>query len=169
VADDFLDREINRPNGISSVHRFSDFRGELEKWNDLMPPVPPGLGNHRIFCVPHPDELLQDPGSQFPQKEQGRCFSGPQLSPSGHSQHSVTISAGPQIQITPEIRVMGNSVVQLAQNVGSAVGLAVFTSVIGAQGVENGIGTAFIIAAATATAALVFGLFLKPLEEKAAT
>jgi MFS family permease len=86
-----------------------------------------------------------------------------------NSQHSVAISAGPQIQISAEIRVMGNSVVQLAQSIGAAVGLAVYTSVIGAQGIENGIRTAFIIAAVTAVAALICGLFLKPLEEKAAT
>jgi MFS family permease len=86
-----------------------------------------------------------------------------------NSQHSVTISAGPQIQIAAEIRVMGNSVVQLAQNIGGAVGLAVYTSVIGAQGVENGIRTAFIIAGATAVAALICGILLKPAaEEKAA-
>jgi MFS family permease len=81
-----------------------------------------------------------------------------------NSQHSVTISAGPQIQIAPNIRVMGNSVVQLAQTVGGAVGLAVYTSVIGQQGIENGIKTALIIAAVTAVGALVCGLFLKPLQ-----
>ncbi|MDR2246147.1 MAG: MFS transporter [Treponema sp.] len=79
-----------------------------------------------------------------------------------NSQHSVTISAGPQIQIAPEIRVMGNSVVQLTQIVGGAVGMAVYTSVIGTQGVESGMGTALIIAAVTALAALICGLFLKP-------
>lgn len=43
------------------------------------------------------------------------------------SQHSVTMSAGPQIQLRPNLRTTGNSVIQLSQNLGGSVGTALFT------------------------------------------
>jgi hypothetical protein len=45
-------------------------------------------------------------------------------------QNNVTYSAGPQIQIRPELRVQSNSIIQLGQNLGSGVGVAVFTLTI---------------------------------------
>lgn len=82
-------------------------------------------------------------------------------------QHSVTFSTAPQIQVKPERRVLGNSVIQVAQNLGAGVGTAVFTLVIGIYGVASGMKAAFLIAIATAVVALVFALFLKKLEPEA--
>jgi MFS family permease len=82
-----------------------------------------------------------------------------------NSQHNAVISTGPQIQVQSEIRVMSNSVIQLAQIVGSATGLAVDTMVIGVYGVADGMPIAFIIAVVFAAVALIFGFFLRPLQE----
>lgn len=49
------------------------------------------------------------------------------------SQHSVTMSAGPQIQLRPQFRTIGNSVIQLSQNLGGSVGTAVFTLMVSAD------------------------------------
>lgn len=46
------------------------------------------------------------------------------------SQHSVTMSAGPQIQLSESLRTTGNSVIQLFQNFGGSIGTAVFTLVM---------------------------------------
>lgn len=46
------------------------------------------------------------------------------------SQHSVTMSAGPQIQLPESLRTTGNSVIQLFQNFGGSIGTAVFTLVM---------------------------------------
>lgn len=48
-----------------------------------------------------------------------------------NSNMTVAMSAGPQIQLKPELRVTGNSVVQLGQNLGAGIGVALFTFVIG--------------------------------------
>ena len=52
-------------------------------------------------------------------------------------QHSVTMSAGPQIQLAPNLRTTGNSVIQMAQNLGGSVGTAVFTLLISFNPVED--------------------------------
>jgi MFS family permease len=81
-----------------------------------------------------------------------------------NSQHSVTMAAAPQIQIKPELRVLGNSVIQVMQSLGANIGTAVFTLVIGSYGVASGMRIAFIIAIATAVIGLLAGLPLKKLE-----
>jgi MFS family permease len=82
------------------------------------------------------------------------------------SQNSVTMSAAPQIQIAPELRVIGNSVIQLSQNIGGAIGLSVYTMIIGIKGVADGMPIAFIISTISAVAVLIIGLFLKPLPDQ---
>jgi MFS family permease len=82
-----------------------------------------------------------------------------------NSQQTVTFSAGPQIQIKPEIRILGNSVVQVAQNIGSVVAMVFYTIIIAGYGVVDGLPVAFWLAVALAAIALVLGLFLKKLEE----
>lgn len=52
-------------------------------------------------------------------------------------QHSVTMSAGPQIQLAPNLRTTGNSVIQMGQNLGGSVGTAVFTLLISFNPVEG--------------------------------
>jgi MFS family permease len=84
------------------------------------------------------------------------------------SQNQAFISAGPQIQLRPDIRVQGNAVFQLAQNLGSGVGMAVYTMIIGIKGPADGLPLAFMVAVGAAAVALVFAQFLKPLEEEAA-
>jgi MFS family permease len=49
-----------------------------------------------------------------------------------NSQNTVAFSAGPQIQLKPEFRVTGNSVIQVGQNLGSGVGMALYTLIIAA-------------------------------------
>lgn len=81
-----------------------------------------------------------------------------------NSQQSVTFAAAPQIQIKPELRMMSNSVIQVTQSFGSAMGIAVYTLVIGMYGVADGLPVAFIIAIAAAVLALAASLLLKKLE-----
>jgi len=81
------------------------------------------------------------------------------------SQHAASFSTAPQIQIAAELRVLSNSVIQLAQNIGAGIGLSVYTMVISFKGVADGIPTAFMIAAAAAVGALVIAQFLRPLPD----
>lgn len=77
----------------------------------------------------------------------------------------VVFSAGPQIQIPEKTRVQGNSVIQLSQNLGGAVGTAVYSIILSSMGVVSGMPLALCIAAATALVALVAGLFLEKLHD----
>ncbi|MCI8853555.1 MAG: hypothetical protein HFI32_08665 [Lachnospiraceae bacterium] len=61
--------------------------------------------------------------------------------------------------IREENRVMGNSVIQICQSVGSTV--ALYTLVIGVFGVAEGIHTAFVISRVFAALALGAGIFMK--------
>lgn len=57
-----------------------------------------------------------------------------------NSQQTVTQSAAPQIQLKPELRTLGNSVIQLGQNLGAGLGMATFTLLIAvdpAMGMRN--------------------------------
>lgn len=84
-----------------------------------------------------------------------------------NSQTGVTFAAAPQLMIREENRVMGNSVIQICQSVGSTVAVALYTLVIGICGVAEGIHTAFIIALVFAVLAFAAGLCMeKPVEEK---
>lgn len=53
------------------------------------------------------------------------------------SQHSVTMSAGPQIQLPANLRTTGNSVIQLSQNLGGSIGTALFTFLISVDPVSG--------------------------------
>ena len=78
-----------------------------------------------------------------------------------NSQTGVTFAAAPQLMIKEENRVMGNSVIQICQSVGSTVAIALYTLIIGIYGVASGIRTAFIISLAFAVIAFVAGLCMK--------
>ena len=86
-----------------------------------------------------------------------------------NSQHSVTFSTAPQIQIAPELRVRSNSIIQLAQNLAAGVAISVYTVVIGLFGIAEGMKISLIIAIALAVVGLCVGQLLKkvPVQEKA--
>jgi MFS family permease len=84
------------------------------------------------------------------------------------TQNQTTYSVGPQIQIKPEIRVQGNAVVQLAQNLGGMVGLAVFTMIMSMNGPVDGMPVAFAVSLVGLVALLVLGFFLKKLDPEKA-
>jgi MFS family permease len=77
----------------------------------------------------------------------------------------VAPAVAPQIQLRPEIRQQGNSVIQLGQSFGASVSIAVYTAVITSRGVEAGFKTALMIAAAAAAIVFFAGIPLKKLEE----
>jgi MFS family permease len=76
------------------------------------------------------------------------------------AQQNVTFSTAPQIQIGPAIRFQANSVIQTAQNLGSTVGMAVYTMIMASWGIADGLPRALAFAAFAAAAALVIGQFL---------
>ncbi|MDR1933848.1 MAG: MFS transporter [Spirochaetales bacterium] len=47
-----------------------------------------------------------------------------------NSQNSVTFSAGPQIQIKPELRVQSNSIIQVGQSLGAGLAIPIYSLVI---------------------------------------
>ena len=79
--------------------------------------------------------------------------------------HGPSISAGPQIQLDDKIRVQGNSLVQVGQNLGSAIGLAVYTMVIAAFGIVQGMTIAIVLSLIAAALALIFTLMLRKKKE----
>jgi MFS family permease len=76
------------------------------------------------------------------------------------AQQNVTFSTAPQIQISSDIRFQANSVVQTAQNLGSTIGLAIYTMIMATYGIADGMPKALLFAGAVAVAALVVGQFL---------
>lgn len=82
------------------------------------------------------------------------------------AQQNVCSSTAPQIQIRREIRFQSNSVVQTAQNLGSSIGMAVYTVVMAAYGIAEGMSIALGMAAAAAVVSLIIVQFLRKLEEK---
>ncbi|MDR2379738.1 MAG: MFS transporter [Bifidobacteriaceae bacterium] len=87
-----------------------------------------------------------------------------------NSQNLVTNSTAPQIQVAANQRVQGNSVVQLGQNLGSGVGMAVYTMAIAMNGFAGGFRVSLIVALSLAVVALVLAQLLRPLpDEDAAT
>lgn len=78
---------------------------------------------------------------------------------------SVGFSAGPQVQLREDIRIQGNSVIQMGQNLGGSIGTALYTILIGALGVGTGLFVAFGVAGACALISMIFALRLKPLEK----
>ncbi len=83
------------------------------------------------------------------------------------AQQNVTFSTAPQIQIRKEIRFQANSVVQTSQNLGSSIGIAVYTAIMALNGIAFGMPIALIVAGATAVIALVIGQFLTPVPKEA--
>lgn len=80
-----------------------------------------------------------------------------------NSQQSVTFSTAPQIQIKPELRMMGNSMIQVCQGLGSSIAMSVYTLVIAMYGVVDGMPVALGLATGGAVIALIFGFMLKKL------
>lgn len=77
-----------------------------------------------------------------------------------NSQTGVTFAAAPQLMICEKNRVMGNSVIQICQSVGSTLSVALYTLIIAIYGVMDGIRTAFIIALVFAVLAFIAGFFM---------
>ena len=82
-----------------------------------------------------------------------------------NSVQSSAFSAGPQIQLPADIRVQGNSLIQVGQNLGGSIGTAVYTVILGTMGVVGGMPVALTVSIVTAAAALVFALRLKKLDQ----
>jgi MFS family permease len=80
-----------------------------------------------------------------------------------NSQQSVTFSAGPQIQIKPELRVLGNSVISVSQNLAQVISVALYTVVIGAAGIADGMKLSLILALITAVLGLLACLMFRKL------
>jgi predicted MFS family arabinose efflux permease len=78
-------------------------------------------------------------------------------------QNTATNSTAPQIMVPASQRVQGNSVIQLGQNVGSSIGMAVFTMLIAMRGVADGMPAALWVATGLAVVALVVAQFLRPM------
>ena len=83
------------------------------------------------------------------------------------SQTSTTMSVAPQIQLKPELRVTGNSVIQLGQNLGAGIGVALFTLIVGANP-AGGMHTSMIIALVAYIVMAVIAFFLKKNEAPSA-
>lgn len=83
-----------------------------------------------------------------------------------NSVQSSVFSAGPQIQLPSEIRVQGNSIIQVGQNLGGSIGTAVYTVILGSMGVVGGMPIALGVSIVTAAGALIFALRLRKLESK---
>lgn len=77
-----------------------------------------------------------------------------------NSQTGVTFAAAPQLMIREENRVMGNSVIQICQSVGSTLSIVLYTLVIAVWGLEGGIRIAFVIALVFTLLAFLAGLFM---------
>jgi MFS family permease len=86
-----------------------------------------------------------------------------------NAQNAAFVSTAPQVQLAPQIRVQGNAVFQLAQNLGSGIGMAVYTMIIGMKGPADGLPLAFMVAVGAAVVALIITQFLVPLKETVQT
>ncbi|MDR1712685.1 MAG: MFS transporter [Coriobacteriales bacterium] len=77
------------------------------------------------------------------------------------AQQNSTFSTAPQVQIPEALRFQGNSVVQTAQNLGSTIGIAVYTMVMATFGIAEGLPAACIISALTGVVLLAAAQLLK--------
>lgn len=73
----------------------------------------------------------------------------------------IVASTGPQIMIEPRIRQQSNALVQLGQNFGGTLGIAVYSAIIAAYGLMDGMRIGLMVACAGAAALMVTGLFMK--------
>ncbi len=81
----------------------------------------------------------------------------------------VAFAVAPQIQLRPEIRQQGNSIIQLGQNFGGSTSIAVYTAVMAMMGgPEKGFTVVLIISAVSAAIVFFLGIPLKKLETSAA-
>ena len=74
-----------------------------------------------------------------------------------NSASATSFSSGPQIQLNENLRVQGNSIIQVGQNFGGAVGTAAFSLVLASMGIVDGMPVALILAAI----ALICSVMLK--------
>ncbi len=72
-------------------------------------------------------------------------------------------SAGPQVQLKPEVRAQGNAVIQQMQTFGSSIGIAVYTVCIGIGGMEGGFTISLVVSIVCAVGALIAALGMKKL------
>ena len=80
--------------------------------------------------------------------------------------HTVSFSAGPQVQLPEDVRLQGNAVIQAGQNIGSGVGTAVYSVIIGLAGIVGGMPIALSVAAVFACLTFVCAMFLQKLPAK---
>lgn len=83
-----------------------------------------------------------------------------------NSAAAVSFSAGPQVQLRPEVRVSGNSIIQMGQNFGSLIGTAVYTLIISMMGVAAGMKVALYLAGAVSIVSLLCYLPLQTLAQQ---
>lgn len=81
-----------------------------------------------------------------------------------NSTNTVVFSAGPQIQLKPELRTIGNSLIQTFKSFGAALFMAIFSLVVAAQGMEAGMNTSLIIATVVAVVILFLAFLLQKYE-----
>ena len=77
-----------------------------------------------------------------------------------NSQQQATQSAAPQIMLTPQLRTVGNSTIQLGQNLGAGIGMAVFTLLVGMDP-TGGMRTCMIVALVAWIVLLLITFLLK--------
>jgi MFS family permease len=77
----------------------------------------------------------------------------------------VTPAVAPQVQIRDDIRPLGNSIVQVGANIGSTVGICIFTVIINTVGLDKGFIILLIITSFISIGDFFFALPLKRLPE----
>ena len=82
------------------------------------------------------------------------------------SQHAVTMSVAPQIQLTADKRMQGNAMIQVTMALGSSIGTAIYSMIIAARGVATGLRISFVIAAVAAVIVLIISQFLTKVQEE---
>ena len=76
------------------------------------------------------------------------------------SAHVCTMSTAPQIQLAADKRTYGNAMIQVTMALGSSIGSAVYSMVIAAKGIVDGLKVAFVIAMIAAIIVLIISQFL---------
>jgi MFS family permease len=77
----------------------------------------------------------------------------------------VTPAVAPQVQLTDDVRPLGNSIIQLGANFGSTVGICIYTAIIAAVGLEIGFRIVLIITSFISVCDFLFAMPLKRLPE----
>lgn len=84
-----------------------------------------------------------------------------------NSAGGVASAVAPQVQLAKEVRLQGNSIVQLGQNFGNAISIATYTAIITASGgPQAGVPIVLGVAIVTGLIMLGFGLRLRKLPEQ---